>query len=220
MNLTEQLKKDVETHPVLSNEWLKARKEIISREDLVLWLSQEYFVSVDFVNWFLWTASLTNDVQTKITLVHNIWEELGEGVASASHVSILTEFLIKIGIPPGSFKILKYTKNYLFEMTNLTRSNLYHALGALGPANEYLLRLEYGAMYKAYNALRKEINLPDASFFEVNLEADSSHSEEMFCLIEKVCDTEEKKELVIEGNNKALNARLQFYEGLMTCSSL
>lgn len=220
MNLTQQLKRDVETHPVLINEWLNARKEIISREDLVLWLSQEYFVSVDFVNWFLWTASLTNDVQTKITLVHNIWEELGEGNPSASHVSILTEFLIKIGVPPGSFKILKYTKTYLDEMASLTKSNLYHALGALGPANEYLLRLEYGTMYKAYNALRKEINLPDASFFEVNLAADDSHSIEMFRLIEKVCDTEIKKEMVLEGNQKALDARLHFYEGLMSCSSL
>ena len=75
MSLTKELKLEVENHPILRTKWLVDRRKSLSKEDLCLWLSQEYFVSVDFVNWFLWTASLTNNVDAKILLVHNIWEE-------------------------------------------------------------------------------------------------------------------------------------------------
>jgi hypothetical protein len=58
--------------------------------------------------------------------------------------------------------------------------------------------------------------LPDGSFFEVNLHADEGHSKKLFSLIEKVCDTDKKKELVIEGNLRALDARTIFYDGLLS----
>jgi pyrroloquinoline quinone (PQQ) biosynthesis protein C len=214
MSLTNELKEEVENHSVLKTKWLLDKKENLSKSDLCLWLSQEYFVSVDFVNWFLWTASLTNDVDAKILLVHNIWEELGEGNANNSHVRVLTKFLSEIGISESTLKILPHTVQYLQDMKELTNSNFYSALGALGPANEYLLKLEYGQMYESYQKLMKLENLPKAFFFEVNLEADESHSDQLFKLIEKVCDTSEKKKQVIEGNRKALDARLLFYEGL------
>ncbi|HMX34809.1 MAG TPA: iron-containing redox enzyme family protein, partial [Leptospiraceae bacterium] len=196
------------------SKWFLEKKEKLSRNALNLWLSQEYFVSIDFVNWFLWTATLTSDVQSKILLVHNIWEELGEGDFRKSHIKILVQFLSDIGIEESSLKILPHTKNYLNAMKEITNSNFYSALGALGPANEYLLKLEYGQMYKSYQELRKEENLPNAYFFEVNLEADESHSDQLFRLIETSCDTEKKIEQVINGNQEALDARLIFYEGL------
>ena len=66
MNIVEELKLIVENHSVLKNTWLEKRKTNMNRKDLILWLSQEYFVSVEFVNWFLWTASLTNQIDAKI----------------------------------------------------------------------------------------------------------------------------------------------------------
>ena len=155
MSLTKDLKQEVQAHSVLKTKWLVDRKEHLSKEDLSLWLSQEYFVSVDFVNWFLWTASLTNNIEAKILLVHNIWEELGEGDAKKSHVMVLTKFLQEIGIAESNLKILSHTQKYLNDMKELTNSNIYSALGALGPANEYLLKLEYGQMYESYQKLQK-----------------------------------------------------------------
>ncbi|MBP7281844.1 MAG: iron-containing redox enzyme family protein [Leptospiraceae bacterium] len=220
MSLTQELKFEVENHPVLKADWLLDKKIHLAKEDLCLWLSQEYFVSVEFVNWFLWTASLTSNIEAKILLVHNIWEELGEGNPSASHVMILTKFLNEIGIKESNLSILGYTGKYLQDMKELTNSNFYAALGALGPANEYLLKLEYGQMYESYQKLRREEKLPEALFFEVNLEADESHSAQLFRLIENVCDTPEKIAQVKEGNKKALDSRLLFYEGLNMVSPL
>lgn len=219
MSLTADLKKQVENHSVLQSKWFLEKKENLTKNALNLWLSQEYFVSVDFVNWFLWTASLTADIQSKILLVHNIWEELGEGKVDKSHVKILVQFLANIGIQESELKILSHTEKYLNAMKDITTSNFYEALGALGPANEYLLKLEYGQMYKSYQKLRKEENLPNAYFFEVNLEADESHSDEIFKLIEMTCDTPEKVKFVKMGNQKALDARLLFYEGLQAFES-
>ena len=51
-------------------------------------------------------------------------------------------------------------------MKELTNSNFYAALGALGPANEYLLKLEYGQMYESYQKLRREEKLPEALFLK------------------------------------------------------
>ena len=170
MSLTQELKFEVENHPVLKADWLLDKKIHLAKEDLCLWLSQEYFVSVEFVNWFL--------------------------------------------------SILGYTGKYLQDMKELTNSNFYAALGALGPANEYLLKLEYGQMYESYQKLRREEKLPEALFFEVNLEADESHSAQLFRLIENVCDTPEKIAQVKEGNKKALDSRLLFYEGLNMVSPL
>ena len=104
-------------------------------------------------------------------------------------------------------------------MKEITNSNFYSALGALGPANEYLLKLEYGAMYKSYQDLKLREKLPEAHFFQVNLEADESHSAKLFRLIDSICVDSEKKEQVIKGNKDALDARMLFYEGLMEFES-
>ena len=214
IGLIEKLKRDVDSHPVLSNNWLNNAAEYLSLKELKKWLSQEYFVSQDFVSWFLKTASNTNDIEIRIALVENIWEELGEGIKSNSHIEILREFLVKINFDFSNLICYEKTSQYLSIMSSIISSNTYRALGALGPANEYLLKKEYGKMYQSYSNLRKKENLPDGIFFEVNLNADEGHSKKLFDLIEKICNTNEKKEMVIQGNLDALKARLIFYEGL------
>jgi pyrroloquinoline-quinone synthase len=212
--LTETLKQEVETHKVLQMPWLQKRKDFLEKSDLLLWLSQEYFVSVDFVNWFLLSAVQTNSIDAKIILVHNIWEELGEGNAFDSHVKILEKFLEDMGFDFSSHKILKGTEDYLKRMKEIISMGFLESLGALGPANEYLLKLEYGMMSESYKKLKERETLPEARFFQVNLEADESHSAKMFRLIEKMAQSESEKKAVVLGNKLALDARILFYEGL------
>ncbi len=216
MNLIETLKKDVDTHPVLINEWLQKVEKSLTLKDLKLWLSQEYFVSIDFVTWFLLAGTLTTDLDIRIILIENVWEELGEGKKENSHLEILRKFLDQIGFSTSNLQPFPKTKEYLNSMRSILSTNLFMALGALGPANEYLLKKEYGKMYDSYQLLKNKENLPDGSFFEVNLHADEGHSKKLFALIEKVCNTDEKKKWVLEGNLRALNARKLFYEGLIT----
>ena len=215
MSFKDELKSSVECHSILQNEWLLKRKKKLTKSDLILWLSQEYFVSVEFVNWFLWTAALSKDIDSKIILVENIWEELGEGKKEDSHVMILLDFLKKLSLSVSEIKILPYTNKYLEKMKYIINNNFFSAIGALGPANEYLLKLEYGMMYESYQVLKTELNLPEGKFFQINLTADISHSEKLFSLIEKVCDTQAKRDLVREGNLSALDARDLFYKGLL-----
>ncbi|EMM99286.1 hypothetical protein LEP1GSC021_1287 [Leptospira noguchii str. 1993005606] len=217
-NVLEEL---VRNHPVLTtNRWLEKKESRMEKEDLLLWLRQEYFVSVDFVNWFLNTAAICDSVEAKIVLVSNIWEELGEGNVEDSHVFILKKFLSDMGEVVHEKHILPETISYLDLMQKITTSDFYSALGALGPANEYLLKLEYSRMFKSYLDLRERIVLPEGKFFQVNLNADESHSEKLFRLIEAVADTEEKRNKVMEGNRLALDARLMFYEGLTAFQKL
>ncbi|TGJ98292.1 iron-containing redox enzyme family protein [Leptospira langatensis] len=211
----EELIRQVAEHPVLtSNSWLEEKEDRMERSDLLLWLKQEYFVSVAFVNWFLHTAALTNHVPSKIILVHNIWEELGEGKEEDSHVSILRKFLSEMGEVVSDQDLLPETENYLSLMNRITTTDFYAALGALGPANEYLLKLEYSRMYASYRDLKSRVPLPEGKFFQVNLEADESHAEKLFRLIESVATDPEKQDRVREGSRLALDARLVFYEGL------
>jgi pyrroloquinoline-quinone synthase len=219
LNLIDELKFTVENHSVLKNPWLQKRKNNLSREDLILWLSQEYFVSIQFVNWFLIASTLTESIDAKIILVRNIWEELGEGKSNEAHVSILIEFLKKIGVDIEKIKILPETKNYLDQMKEIISRDFYSSLGALGPANEFLLKLEYGQMYDSYSELKKIEALPTSKFFQVNLSADESHSETLFRLIDLISDTVEKKDWVRKGNLDALEAREIFYEGLLKCET-
>lgn len=214
-SLVEQLKLDVTQHPVLQNQWLRNKSQNLSLQDLQAWLSQEYFVSVDFVNWFLIAASQTNDLEAKIVLVQNIWEELGEGNSEGSHVAILEKFLKDLNFNFQDHICFEETKIYLQEMHKIIQMGFWESVGALGPANEYLLKLEYGAMANAYQILRNKMNLPEPKFFQVNLTADESHADKLFALISKKADTYEKQKAVIHGNQLALNARLIFYEGLL-----
>ncbi|EMO64815.1 hypothetical protein LEP1GSC133_2660 [Leptospira borgpetersenii serovar Pomona str. 200901868] len=139
---------------------------------------------------------------------------MGEGNAENSHVCILKKFLSDMGEVVQDIHRLPETKSYLDIMRKITTTDFYSALGALGPANEYLLKLEYSRMFKSYNDLNERVCLPEGKFFQVNLSADESHAEKLFRLIEIVADTEEKKNRVMEGNRLALDARLMFYEGL------
>lgn len=215
------LEESVRNHPVLtSNRWLEQKERRIEKRDLLLWLRQEYFVSVDFVNWFLNTAAVSDSVEAKIVLVQNIWEELGEGKAEDSHVRILSKFLSDMGEVVEDGHRLPETKAYLDLMQKITRTDFYSALGALGPANEYLLKLEYSRMFKSYRDLKERTILPEGKFFQVNLDADESHAEKLFRLIEVVADTEEKRNRVMEGSRLALDARLVFYEGLTAFQGL
>ncbi|EOQ88246.1 hypothetical protein LEP1GSC202_3122 [Leptospira yanagawae serovar Saopaulo str. Sao Paulo = ATCC 700523] len=209
-----QLKSEVETHSVLRSKWLLERKETLTFSDLVLWLSQEYFVSIGFVDWFLLVAAKTRDQKAKIVLVENIWEELGEGKIEDTHVSILTDFLNQLKFDFSTHEILPETKTYLEKMKSVIDLGFYYGLGALGPANEYLLKLEYSQIADAYQKLKLEYNLPEGKFFQVNLDADEGHSKRMFELIEEVAHTEDSKDQVIEGNRLALEARKDFYLGL------
>lgn len=160
------------------------------------------------------TASQINDIHSKIILVQNIWEELGEGNVDSSHVMILSKFLRDMGSSLVDLHPNTSTSEYLKEMDGIIALGPFYALGALGPANEYLLKLEYGIMNTAYLNLRKEEILPEAVFFKINLEADQNHSAMMFSLIERLTETEESAEMVIEGNMRALNARMIFYDGI------
>ncbi|XDD49054.1 iron-containing redox enzyme family protein [Leptospira sp. WS92.C1] len=210
------LEESVRNHPVLTaNRWLEQKEKRMEKEDLLLWLRQEYFVSVDFVNWFLNTAAISKNLDAKIVLVQNIWEELGEGKEEDSHVFILKKFLSDMNEIVEEKNCLPQTRAYLDLMQKITTTDFYSALGALGPANEYLLKLEYSRMFISFRDLRLRTGLPEGKFFQVNLEADESHSEKLFRLIEIVADTAEKKERVKEGNRLALDARLVFYEGLI-----
>ncbi|MGJ4788151.1 iron-containing redox enzyme family protein [Leptospira koniambonensis] len=216
----EELIDQVKYHSVLTaNLWLEEKEERMEHSDLLLWLKQEYFVSVEFVNWFLNTAALTNFVPSKIVLVENIWEELGEGKEEDSHVSILRKFLSEMGETVTKEDMLPETGGYLALMKRITTTDFYSALGALGPANEYLLKLEYSRMYKSYSDLKSRMALPEGKFFQVNLEADESHSEKLFRLIEAVAVDPEKMQKVREGSKLALDARLVFYEGLRKVTS-
>lgn len=214
MNFIQTLKRDVETHPVLESKWLLQRKETMNFADLLLWLSQEYFVSIGFVDWFLLVAAKTRNQKAKIVLVENIWEELGEGKIEETHVSILTHFLNQLQFDFSAHQILPETQTYLEKMKSVIDRGFYYGLGALGPANEYLLKLEYSMIASAYQKLKSEMGLPEGKFFQVNLDADEGHSKRMFDLIEEVASTEESKSQVIEGNRLALLARKDFYLGL------
>lgn len=214
MNIVEILKKDVETHPVLRSQWLLERNVSMSFDDLILWLSQEYFVSIGFVDWFLLVAAKTRDQNAKIVLVENIWGELGEGNIADTHVSILIEFLTKLNFDFANHQLLSETKTYLDKMESIIEKGFFYGLGALGPANEYLLKLEYSQISEAYKKLKTEMTLPEGKFFQVNLDADEGHSQRMFELIEETAKTEESKKQVIEGNLLALVAREDFYKGL------
>ncbi len=216
----DSLKTTVKNHSVLRSEWLEKRKIEFPLEDLKLWLCQEYFVSIGFVDWFLIVASQTSDQKAKITLVQNIWEELGEGDLNETHVSILIKFLDQLGINHKSLVCLPETKKYLQTMKSIIETSFFHGLGALGPANEYLLKLEYQTVSDAYTILKNNSNLPEGSFFQVNLDADEGHSKRMFDLILEVSDTPKKQSMVEEGNLMALDARKLFYEGLSNIETL
>ncbi|MCC5813501.1 MAG: iron-containing redox enzyme family protein [Leptospira sp.] len=214
-DFVEELKSSVQTHPVLTHPWLEDKKSHIDLDSMLLWLSQEYHVSVSFVNWFLYTAAQTDDQYAKIVLVENIWEELGEGDLSQTHVSILDKFLENLNYNTEKRIFLPHTKNYLDYMLSIVQKSFFHGIGALGPANEYLLKLEYSIMRNLYLTLQKNHDLPTPVFFQVNLSADEGHSKRLFDLIESTANTQEKRIAVEEGNRLALDARLIFYDGLM-----
>ncbi len=202
------------SHPVLKVEWLNKKSTHLDFEDLILWLSQEYYVSIGFVNWFLIVAAQTNDQRAKIILVQNIWEELGEGKIEDTHVNILTDFLFKLGFDLTKNQILAETQQYLTQMQKIISRDFFYGLGALGPANEYLLKLEYSKIANSYQKLKEEKKLPEGKFFQVNLDADEGHSKRIFELIEQTAKTENQRDSVIQGNQLALDARMKFYEGL------
>ncbi len=212
--IIEKLKNQVINHSVLKTKWLVEKNKRLTKEDLILWLGQEYFVSKAFVNWFLLTAAMSSSVKSKIILVENVWEELGEGVVSQSHVEILRSFVQELGFNPDHFECFPETGEYLNQMESLIKSDYFQALGALGPANEYLLKLEYSQVSQSYQNLKEKENLPEGKFFQVNLDADEGHSKRLFELISEEAVSPEQIEKVKQGNESALNARLIFYRGL------
>lgn len=214
-NFSDKLKNTVKNHDILRHPWLLEKKENIQLSDMVLWLQQEYHVSVAFVNWFLYTAAKTDNQKAKIVLVRNIWEELGEGNPEETHVSILNGFLNELGFPEDRRILLSETRQYLEKMKEIVQISFYHGLGALGPANEYLLKLEYTIMSQLYKKLQDRHNLPIAKFFQINLNADEGHAQKMFELIEEVSTNVSERIKVEEGNEMALEARNLFYDGLV-----
>lgn len=205
------LKGVVQTHDWTETEFIKKCDEkTLSLRDLRSFVSQEWHVSKEFPNWMrelLAKIPKKQDRLAKAYVSENIASELGLDEGN-SHFGLLQKAALELGLENPT--VNPTTQEYLATMRNLCGGSFLMGLGALGPANEYLINIEYSKIRRAVKG-----NFPFLKeFFRENLDADEVHSEKFFWIICENAKNPIARQTVINGMIDSLDARRQFYEGL------
>lgn len=209
----------VKAHALLRHPFLlAARNRRLSREALCVFACEELFVSMAFPTMMAEVICRIpwSDETFRYPLIANMFEEAGGLEPTESHPSLLRKLACDLGVAAEAIRAkapLAETSQYLDKLFGQCRDSTYvEGLAAIGYGNEYLVLFEYPILKRACrdNGCSDEV----LKFFDVNVEADVAHTNNIESVIASSCRTPEDWQLVRCATLRALSARELFYDGL------
>lgn len=199
------------SHPFLTSVGTAGpqRKKMVYR-----WAQQDYFTARDFPCILGILASQIFDPYIRHPLVHNIWEEHGEGDINRSHFAMYCDMLESIGLTRFVDQNVadKETTEFLDSQEAVARQSLLAGLGAFCYANEFLAEKEFDTLEEA---MILEFPGADTRFFAANREVDGRHTTQAEDVIEALVRDNDDLSEVQRGAAVGLQARIAFYDALL-----
>jgi pyrroloquinoline-quinone synthase len=209
-------------HPLWNHEFLiRCRTGNLFLADVQLLAVQMYKFSKEFNRILASILSCCQDETTQLVILENLFDEMGQGDVTQSHPELFRRFTRALGMDDETLAALPTAPETraLIE-TYLKIPHKYGYLAALGAvcyASEGIVSSLYTQLYKGIIGAAP---LPKESliFFEVHIDVDDSHAAKLAAAIEPQI-TMREEEIVKQAIVEAMDARVQFFNGIHRQSS-
>jgi len=168
---------------------------------------------------FLCTAlAACKDEEAYMVIAENLWEELGEGDPQLAHAALFRRFTQALGLDDALLAAVpSEPETAALIDTYLGLSARYGAVGILG-ALCYASEGIVGALYaNIQRGLLQAVPFDKESlvFFEVHVDVDDGHADKLESILLPMLRTPEDMRLVEAAIEAALEARCQFFDGVL-----
>ncbi|WP_193200239.1 TenA family transcriptional regulator [Nostoc sp. MG11] len=207
-----------DNHPLWNHEFLaNCRTGDLFLPDVQLLAVQMYKFSKEFNRILASILSCCQDESTQLVILENLFDEMGQGDINQSHPELFRRFTRALGIDDKTLTALPTAPETLALIeTYLRIPHQYGYLAALGAvcyASEGIVSSLYTQLYKGIVGAAP---LPKESliFFEVHIDVDDSHAAKLAAVIEPRISTSEEDIKVKLAIVEAMDARVQFFNGI------
>ncbi|OLP16555.1 TenA/THI-4 protein [Leptolyngbya sp. 'hensonii'] len=215
------------THPLWNHEFLgRCRAGQLTLTEVQVLAVQMYKFSKEFNRILAGILSCCPDESAQFVILENLLDEMGQGDNSLSHPELFRRFTRELGINDETLASLptEPETRHLIE-TYLSLPHQYGYLGALGA----ICFASEGIVSSLYTQLQNGIvgatflSRESLIFFDLHIDVDVSHAAKLAALIEPRITTTETAMDVNRAILEAMNARVQFFNGIQrkatSCSS-
>ncbi|MFQ4145295.1 iron-containing redox enzyme family protein [Chlorogloeopsis sp. ULAP02] len=217
-NVQESLRGITANHPLWNHEFLsRCRARQLSLQEVQVLAVQMYKFSKEFNRILASILSCCKDESAQLVILENLFDEMGQGDLNQSHPELFRRFTRALGIDDEILAIQTPTlETQALVNTYLQIPHQYGFLGAVGAvcyASEGIVSTLYTQLYQGIIGAAP---LPQESliFFEVHIDVDDSHAAKLAALIEPRLTTNEELEKIKLAILEAMNARVQFFNGV------
>jgi pyrroloquinoline-quinone synthase len=217
-NIQESLRGITANHSLWNHEFLnRCRTRQLSLQEVQVLAVQMYKFSKEFNRILARILSCCKDESAQLVILENLFDEMGQGDLNQSHPELFRRFTRALGIDDEILAIQAPTlETQALVNTYLQIPHQYGFLGALGAvcyASEGIVSTLYTQLYQGIIGAAP---LPKESlkFFEVHIDVDDSHAAKLAALIEPRLTTHEELEKIKLAILEAMNARVQFFNGV------
>ncbi|MBW4688661.1 MAG: iron-containing redox enzyme family protein [Komarekiella atlantica HA4396-MV6] len=207
-----------DNHPLWNHEFLTCcRTGNLFLPDVQLLAVQMYKFSKEFNRILASILSCCQDESTQLVILENLFDEMGQGDVNQSHPELFRRFTRALGIDDKTLAALPTAPETLALVeTYLRIPHQYGYLAALGAvcyASEGIVSSLYTQLYKGIVGAAP-LSKESLIFFEVHIDVDDSHAAKLAAVIEPRISTSEEDIKVKLAIVEAMDARVQFFNGI------
>jgi pyrroloquinoline-quinone synthase len=186
----------------------------ISREELEIFIQQHQIYSRYFTRYLAALLANIEDDEHRLTLTHNLIDEMGLGDAgNLPHSLLYRNMMDNMGLAPCTNPLPSTQRlvDTMFECCN--SSNYMVALGALCLGAEMIVPFLYQRIVDGFLSIGE--SLDNLHFFTLHIECDDAHAETMSEIIAWKLQESPSDLLDLNyGAEKMIQARIAFFDGI------
>lgn len=206
-------------HPLWNHEFLvRCRTSQLTVAEVKVLAVQMYKFCKEFNRILAGILSCCPDERAQLVILDNLFDEMGQGDAALAHPELFRKFTRELGIDDETLAKLPTepeTRHLIDTYLNLPHQYGYlAALGAVCFASEGIVSTLYTQIQ--HGILETKYLSPSAlTFFDVHIHVDDGHAAKLAALIEPRITTTEAAIDVNRAILDAMNARVQFFNGIL-----
>jgi pyrroloquinoline-quinone synthase len=207
-----------QVHPLWVHPFLqRCRSGELTLPEVKILAVQMYKFSKQFNRILSSIVSCCPDDQAQWVILDNLFDEMGRGDMSQAHPELFRQFTRAIGISDMALEecpTQPETQDLIDTYLGLAHQYGYlSALGAVCFASEGLVQALYSQLYQGIQGAAP-LSKQSLIFFEVHIDVDDSHAAKLAELIDPRIQTESDAIAIHHAILEAMDARVQFFDGI------
>ncbi|QZZ19261.1 iron-containing redox enzyme family protein [Leptothermofonsia sichuanensis E412] len=205
-------------HPLWNHPFLvRCRTEQLTFTEVQILAVQMYKFSKEFNRILGGILSCCPDESAQLVILDNLFDEMGRGNPDYAHAELFRRFTRSLGIQDEMLAAIPPSpETEALVETYLKLPHQYGYLAALGAvcfASEGIVSTLYSQLYRGI-VCATPLSQDALAFFEVHIDVDDGHAANLAAILEHRIATNEEAIEVNRAILEAMDARVQFFDGI------